>query len=49
MNIQSIIVICVVLAAIAYIGNMFWKQAKATTKKGDCGSNCGCGTKAKEK
>lgn len=49
MNIQYIIVICIILAASAYVGNMFWKQAKATSKKGGCGNDCGCGTNTKIK
>ncbi len=49
MNIQIIIVLCIVLAAGAYVGNMFWKQAKATAKKSGCGNDCGCGTKDKVK
>ena len=49
MNIQSIITICIILVAVAYVGNMFWKQAKATTKKSGCGSDCGCGDKSEAK
>lgn len=49
MNIQLMIVISIVLAAALYVGNMYWKQVRATTKKGGCGSDCGCGTKAKAK
>ncbi len=49
MNIQNIIVLCIVLAAAVYVANMFWQKAKATTKKGDCGSDCGCGPKSKAK
>lgn len=49
MNIQYIIVLFIVVGAIGYVGNMFWQKAKSTTKKGGCGSDCGCGTKAKAK
>jgi len=49
MNTQYIIVICIILAAGDYVGNMFWNQAKAAAKKDGCGNDCGCGTKAKVK
>ena len=49
MSIQYIIVLCVIVGAAAYVGNMLWQKAKATTIKEGCGSDCGCGTKAKAK
>lgn len=48
MNIQLIIVIAIIVAAAAYVGRMAWLKAKATTGKGDCGTDCGCGPGAKK-
>jgi hypothetical protein len=46
MEAQNIIVALIVLAALAYVGQMLWRKAKAfSPKKSSCESDCGCGGK----
>lgn len=50
MNIQTIIVSLIILAAIFYAGNVLWLKIKAfKPKNGACGADCGCESKVKIK
>ena len=42
MNIQSIIVVVIVAAALAYVGQIIWRKTKSFTSKSGCGADCGC-------
>jgi hypothetical protein len=50
MDIQNIVVALIVLAALAYVGQMLWQRAKSfAPKKSSCAADCGCEGKAKQK
>jgi len=49
MNIQYIIVIAIILAAVVYAGVQFRKRSRAFSLKKSCGDDCGCGTSSKVK
>jgi hypothetical protein len=48
MDAQYLIVALIVLAAAAYVGLVVRRQTRSFSTKKDCGSNCGCSSKAKE-
>jgi hypothetical protein len=43
---QNIVVSLIILGALAYTGSLIWKKAKSFSKKRECASDCGCGTKS---
>ncbi|HLA95132.1 MAG TPA: FeoB-associated Cys-rich membrane protein [Pyrinomonadaceae bacterium] len=43
---QNIVVGLIILSALAYAGSLVWKKSRAFSKKGECGTGCGCGTKS---
>jgi type II secretory pathway pseudopilin PulG len=45
MDIQVIIVIAIILAATAYVGQMIWRKAKSASNNSACASDCGCDAK----
>jgi flagellar basal body-associated protein FliL len=47
MDIQIIIVMIIVFAAAAYVGQMIWRKAKSAAKNSSCAADCGCESKAK--
>ncbi|MEP6902028.1 MAG: FeoB-associated Cys-rich membrane protein [Actinomycetota bacterium] len=48
MNIQSIIVGIILLAAFIYVGNILRQKVKSfKPKDASCGADCGCGAKEK--
>lgn len=47
MDIQIIIVMIIVFAALVYVGRMIWRKAKSASKHSACASDCGCENKAK--
>ena len=49
MNIQAIIVTIIVLAALAYIGQILWRKTKSFSSKSGCDSGCGCEAKQSSK
>lgn len=43
MDVQTIIVAAIVLAALAYAGQMLWRKVKTfSPKNSSCGADCGC-------
>jgi hypothetical protein len=48
MNFQNIIVGVIIFAALFYVGVNVWQKVKSFSGKSSCGTDCGCGTKAKE-
>ena len=44
MDIQSLIVGIIILAACIYVGRIIYRKLKSTVSKNSCGSNCGCDT-----
>jgi FeoB-associated Cys-rich membrane protein len=49
MNIQAIIVTIIVLAALAYVGQILWRKTKSFSSKSSCGAGCGCEAKQSNK
>ncbi|MDQ2745794.1 MAG: FeoB-associated Cys-rich membrane protein [Acidobacteriota bacterium] len=49
MNIQSLIVAVIVIAALAYVGQIIWRKARSFSSKSGCASDCGCSGSAKRK
>jgi len=49
MNTQAIIVAVIVLAALAYVGQIIWRKTKSFSSKSGCGSDCGCSSSVKQK
>ncbi len=49
MNLQAIIVAIIVLAALAYVGQMIRRKLKAFSSKSSCGVGCGCDAKQSNK
>jgi hypothetical protein len=50
MDLQTIIVILIVLAALVYAGNIFLGKIKSfKPKDNSCGADCGCESKVKIK
>ena len=47
MNIQAIITAIIVLAAVAYVGQIVWRKAKSFSAKSGCGADCGCSANPK--
>ncbi len=48
MDIQTVIVLIILAAAIVFVGTMLLRKTRAFSLKGDCTSDCGCNTKAKK-
>ncbi|HEX8289249.1 MAG TPA: FeoB-associated Cys-rich membrane protein [Pyrinomonadaceae bacterium] len=42
MDIQTIIVSGIILAALFYVGMMSWGKIKSFSPKNACGADCGC-------
>jgi hypothetical protein len=42
MDLQSIIVVIIITAAIAFAGITFVRRSRSFSKKKDCGPDCGC-------
>jgi hypothetical protein len=49
MDLQTIIVVIILLLAGIYVGRIFFRKTKSFNAKGDCGNDCGCDTKVKAK
>lgn len=47
MDIQALIVVAIVVAAVVYAGAMFLRKTKAFSPKSKCADDCGCGSKTK--
>ena len=42
MDLQSILVILLILVAAAFLANKYFGKARSMVGKGNCESNCGC-------
>lgn len=42
MEIQTLIVVAIILAAAAYLGNRFYRTARSAREGDGCASGCGC-------
>jgi FeoB-associated Cys-rich membrane protein len=48
MNIQEIIVLAFVGAAVIYVAWMIYRKTRSLSSKTGCANDCGCSTKTKE-
>lgn len=42
MSFQNLIVAIIVVAALAYVGQIIWRKTKSFSSKSNCGVDCGC-------
>jgi hypothetical protein len=42
MDVQTVIVGIIILAALVYAARMTWKKVRGFSSKAGCGTNCGC-------
>lgn len=49
MDVQNIVVAIIVIAALAYVGQIVWRKTKSFSSKSDCGADCGCSSDAEQK
>jgi hypothetical protein len=49
MDVQTLIVGVIILAAVFYVGSLIWKKAKSFSSNSGCGTDCGCDSAAKPK
>jgi hypothetical protein len=47
MTVQNIIAALIVIAALAYVGSMLLRKARAFKPKAGCADDCGCSAKTK--
>ena len=47
LELQNIIAVLILFAALAYAATIFWKKTRAFSAKPGCADDCGCSSKSK--